>query len=153
MKRLNMTRKSMLILLLVGACSVGVQARVRLPHIIGDNMVLQQQADVRLWGWAQPGRNVKVTTSWSSQTVTARADRSGRWLVQVHTPQASYEPLSITFDDGEPLTIRNVLSGEVWVCAGRRLQPGGYRCTEPSWHPKRKDSQHDVCEAAGGCSV
>lgn len=119
MKRLNMTRKSMLILLLVGACSVGVQARVRLPHIIGDNMVLQQQADVRLWGWAQPGRNVKVTTSWSSQTVTARADRSGRWLVQVHTPQASYEPLSITFDDGEPLTIRNVLSGEVWVCAGQ----------------------------------
>ena len=39
--------------------------------------------------------------------------------MKVKTPKASYNPLSITFDDGEPLTVSNVLSGEVWVCAGQ----------------------------------
>ena len=95
------------------------QTKVRLPHIISDNMVLQQQTEARLWGWTKPGKAVKVITSWSEETVTARADKDGKWLVKVKTPKASYEPLSITFDDGEPLTISNVVSGEVWVCAGQ----------------------------------
>jgi len=101
------------------ALALSTQAKVRLPHLIGDNMVLQQQTEARLWGWAQPGKTVKVTTSWSSQTATAKAGKDGTWLVKVQTPKASYEPLSITFDDGEPLTINNVLAGEVWVCAGQ----------------------------------
>ena len=101
------------------AMTSAVQAKVRLPHVICDNMVLQQQTDARLWGWAKPGKTVKVTTSWSSEAVTAKADKNGEWLVKVKTPKASYTPLSITFDDGDKLTISNVLSGEVWVCAGQ----------------------------------
>ena len=96
-----------------------LQAKVRLPHILGDNMILQQDTDARLWGWAKPGKTVKVTTSWSRDVATAKADADGRWLLTVHTPKASYEPLTITFDDGDRLTLNNVLSGEVWVCAGQ----------------------------------
>ena len=103
----------------VVALAVGGQAKVRLPHLIGDNMVIQQQTDVRLWGWDKPGKEVKVTTSWSTQTATAKTGKDGRWLVTVKSPQASYTPLSITFDDGEQTTISGVLSGEVWVCAGQ----------------------------------
>ena len=88
--------------------AIGIQAKVRLPHLISDNMVLQQQTEARLWGWAKPGKTVKVTTSWSDQVVTAKADKNGEWLVKVKTPKASYDPLTITFDDGEPLTIKNV---------------------------------------------
>jgi len=106
-------------ILALAALTEGALAKVRLPHIICDNMVLQQQTDARLWGWAKAGQTVKVTTSWSSETVTAQAGKDGRWLVKVKTPKASYDPLSVTFDDGEPLTIRNVVSGEVWVCAGQ----------------------------------
>ena len=95
------------------------QSKVRLPHILGDNMILQQQTDARLWGWAKPGRTVKVTTSWTKDVVTAKADSDGRWLLTVKTPAASFEPLSITFDDGDRLTLNGVLSGEVWVCAGQ----------------------------------
>ena len=94
-------------------------AKVRLPHIIGDNMVLQQQTDARLWGWDKPGTRVSVTVSWNEETYTATTGRDGKWMVKVPTPKASYTPLSITFDDGEPTTISNVLSGEVWVCAGQ----------------------------------
>ena len=102
------------------AMAIGGQAKVRLPHIICDNMVLQQQSDARLWGWAQSGREVKVTTSWNGQTVKTKADTQGKWLVKVQTPAASYEPYTITFDDGDgKVTVSNVLAGEVWVCAGQ----------------------------------
>ena len=102
------------------AVAVGMQAKVRLPHLVGDNMVIQQQTDVRLWGWAEAGRTVVATTSWSKQHAKAKADGQGRWLLTVQSPQASYEPLSITFDDGDgKVTINNVLAGEVWVCAGQ----------------------------------
>ena len=103
----------------VAALCLGVQAKVRLPHLIGDNMVIQQQTDVRLWGWDKPGTTVKVTTSWNSDVVTAKTDKDGRWMVKVQSPKASYEPLCITFDDGEKTTIKDVLAGEVWVCAGQ----------------------------------
>ena len=43
---------------------MGAQAKVKLPNVVGDNMVLQQNTDARLWGWAAPGKKVKVTTSW-----------------------------------------------------------------------------------------
>jgi len=112
-------KKILALMALVALATLSAQAKVRLPHMIGDNMVLQQQTDARLWGWTQPGKMVRVTASWSKDVVTAKADKQGQWLVKVVTPKASYEPLSITFDDGDPLTIRNVVAGEVWVCAGQ----------------------------------
>jgi len=112
-------KKQKLIAMGLAMLAVSMQAKVRLPHIIGDNMVLQQQTDARLWGWAKPGKTVRVSTSWSQQAVTAKVGKDGKWMVKVSTPKASYDPLSITFDDGEPLTISNVLAGEVWVCAGQ----------------------------------
>ena len=100
--------------------AVTMQAKVRLSHLVSDNMVIQQQTDVRLWGWAKAGKKVIATTSWSNQKSEAKADQQGRWLLTVKSPAASYEPLSITFDDGDGrVTIHNVLAGEVWVCAGQ----------------------------------
>ena len=111
--------KKILTIVALATLSLSAQAKVRLPHIICDNMVLQQQTDARLWGWAKPGATVKVSTSWSDETATAKAGKNGKWLVKVRTPKASYDPLTITFDDGEAVTISNVVSGEVWVCAGQ----------------------------------
>ena len=99
-------------------CS-SINAKVKLPHLIGDNMVIQQQTNVRLWGWDKPGKPVKVTTSWNDEIVQAKTGQDGCWMVKVKSPAASFTPLSITFDDGEPVTISNVLAGEVWVCAGQ----------------------------------
>jgi sialate O-acetylesterase len=113
-----MNRKLLLVALL--AVATVTQAKVRLHHLVSDNMIIQQQSDVRLWGWATPGRKVTATTSWSEQRASAKADKQGRWLLTVRSPKASYEPLSITFDDGDgQVVIQNVLAGEVWVCAGQ----------------------------------
>ena len=95
------------------------EAKVRLPHVICDNMVIQQNADVNLWGWDKPGKDVKVSVSWSDDVYTAKTGKDGRWSVSVKSPKASYTPLSITFDDGEKTTVNDVLAGEVWVCTGQ----------------------------------
>ena len=104
--------------------ALGIQAKVRLPHILCDNMILQQQTDARLWGWAKPNSKVKVTVSWlndgQQEAATVKADKNGKWLVKIKTPKASYDPLWIQFDDGDgAVTVKDVLSGEVWVCAGQ----------------------------------
>ena len=99
--------------------TLGMQAKVRLPHIIGDDMILQQDSKARLWGWDTPGKTIKVNVSWSKESYSAKTDSKGIWIVGVKTPKASYTPLSITFNDGDKTTINNVLSGEVWVCAGQ----------------------------------
>lgn len=113
-----MFKKTILFLFALLALN-SIQARVRLPHIVCDNMILQQQADARLWGWDRPGKNIQVSVSWSKSTYRATTDPDGRWLVKVKTPAAGYTPLSITFNDGEKTTLHNILSGEVWVCAGQ----------------------------------
>ena len=96
-----------------------VKAKVKLPHILGDNMIIQQNSKVNLWGWDKPNTKVNITTSWSSQSLSVKTGKDGKWMTQVQAPQASYTPLSITFDDGEKTTLNNILSGEVWVCAGQ----------------------------------
>ena len=80
--------KKVFTMMVFAALTMSAQAKVRLPHLIGDNMVLQQQTDARLWGWAKPGKTVTVTTSWSDQKVTAKAGKDGKWLVRVKTPEA-----------------------------------------------------------------
>ena len=112
-------QKRLFTLALVALLALSTQAKVRLPHMIGDNMILQQNTEARLWGWDKPGQSVSVTVSWNQQVYTTKTDKNGRWQVKVMTPAASYQPLSITFDDGDKTTIHNVLSGEVWVCAGQ----------------------------------
>ena len=99
--------------------AVAAGAKVKLPSLVCDNMVLQQQTEVKLWGTATPKAEVRVTPSWSGQTATCRADANGRWTLKLATPEAGYTPYDITFDDGEVLTVSNVLVGEVWLAAGQ----------------------------------
>lgn len=102
------------------ALAAGIaEAKVKLHHLVSDNMVIQAGSQARLWGWDKPGQTVRVSTSWSDRIYSARASKDGSWEVTVATPAASYTPHQITFDDGEKTTINNVLSGEVWVCAGQ----------------------------------
>lgn len=100
-------------------CTAPLCAKVKLPALMGDNMILQQQTDVKLWGTAAPNAEVRITPSWSGQTATCRADKDGRWLLAVSTPKAGYTPHEITFDDGETTTLRNILIGEVWLASGQ----------------------------------
>lgn len=93
---------------------------LRLPSVVGDNMVLQQKATVNIWGWAKPKSKVSVTGGWDNRTVTVKADPEGMWVAQLQTPAASFEPTTVTVTAGkESKTIRNILIGEVWLCSGQ----------------------------------
>src|SRR5574344_2270212 len=102
------------------AIAITAQAKVKLPHLIADNMVIQQNSQVRLWGWDKPGLTIKVSTSWNNEVSTVKVGDDGEWITTVKSPAASYSPLQISFDDGETTSVvNNVLAGEVWVCAGQ----------------------------------
>ena len=98
-----MKAKSILIVLAF-ILSQSVSAKVKLPTVLGDNMVLQQQTTVNLWGTASPSRQVKVITSWNKKKYVTSADTSGKWSIQVMTPSAG-GPFEIMFDDGEITTL------------------------------------------------
>ena len=94
-------------------------AKVEPGPLIGDNMVLQQNTEARIYGKADPGSQISVTPSWSGKTYTASTDRTGRWSLAVETPEGSFKPYEIVISDGEPITIGNVLIGEVWLASGQ----------------------------------
>ena len=76
-----MNKKAFLAATLLLSLTANLQAKVRLPQLVSDNMVIQQQTDVRLWGWAKPGKKVLATTSWSDERAEAKTDQQGRWLL------------------------------------------------------------------------
>ena len=95
------------------------QAKVTLPALFADGMVLQQQSQVAIWGTTdQRGKSVEVKTSWNNRSYRTQADADGRWQVEVETI-AYGGPHTIVISDGEPLVLDNVLLGEVWFCSGQ----------------------------------
>ncbi|WP_321335407.1 sialate O-acetylesterase [uncultured Bacteroides sp.] len=98
--------------------SLGVEAKVELPSVLASNMVLQQQTKVKLWGKASPNAKLSVKTSWSNQTVRTTVGSDGAWSLDINTPEAG-GPYQIVVNDGEMLTLDNVLIGEVWFCSGQ----------------------------------
>lgn len=108
---------------IVAACLLMMQTaswgKVVLPEILSDNMVLQQQTEVKLWGKAKANAQVSIRPSWDNRTYTATSDKDGKWIAKVQTPQASYNAYSITFSDGETTQLNNILIGEVWFCSGQ----------------------------------
>jgi sialate O-acetylesterase len=95
-----------------------LSAKVTLPSLLSDNMVLQQQSKVKVWGWSEPNVSVKITTSWGVK-VSVKSDNEGNWYFTITTPAASYTSHTITISDGDPVVIKNILIGEVWLCSGQ----------------------------------
>ncbi|WEK37492.1 MAG: sialate O-acetylesterase [Candidatus Pseudobacter hemicellulosilyticus] len=106
--------------MLAAACCLAImtQAKIVLPSVFSDNMVLQQKSTVKIWGKSEAGKTVTVTTSWNQQTATATVDNEGKWQLTVSTPSFG-GPYEIVLTDGEPLTLKNILIGDVWVCSGQ----------------------------------
>ncbi len=92
------------------------QAEVRVPSIIGDNMVLQQSRRVRVWGTAKPGESVTVT--FAGRTERATTDAQGRWQTLLG-PLKAGGPFVLTIAGNNTLTFKNVLVGDVWICSGQ----------------------------------
>ena len=104
-------------------------AKIKLPAIIGDSMVLQRSMAVPVWGWADPGEKISVQGSWSpvggagnagtsAGAVSAVAGPDGKWMLKIMTPPAG-GPYDLTIAGSETIVLHGILTGEVWVCSGQ----------------------------------
>jgi len=93
-----------------------VGAAIKLPSVIGDNMVLQRDQAVPIWGWDDAG--AKVTVTLGDTKATAEADDSGKWTVQLPAMKAG-GPHTMTVVGTDTVTVKNILFGEVWLCSGQ----------------------------------
>ena len=107
----------MRILCLLTLLAVSARAELKLPAIIGDNMVLQQKQANPVWGWDSPGTEVTVT--FAGQTKTAKAGADGKWTVKLDAVPANAKPAKITIKGSSSKELKNVLVGEVWICSGQ----------------------------------
>lgn len=98
--------------------SFSSRANVNLPAFFADDMVLQQKTELKLWGWAKPGEEVKVTVGWNEEIYSCKADNQAHWEVMVHTATAG-GPYDIHISGYNQLKISNVMLGEVWLCSGQ----------------------------------
>ncbi len=96
-------------------------AQIELPAVFGDNMVLQRDTMVRIWGQAAPGGNISISGSCMVSSAKAQADSSGKWSAEFKTKSAA-GPYMLTVKDNSDNTIiklNNILCGEVWLCSGQ----------------------------------
>ena len=92
-------------------------AAVETAPIFSDNMILQRDTPVRMWGSGHPGEAVKV--AFGDASASAAADAKGDWKVELPPQAASDQPATLTVTGENTLTFGNVLVGDVWLCAGQ----------------------------------
>lgn len=93
-------------------------ADLSMPAIFGDNMVLQRNSEVAIYGTAKAKERVSVQVTWDKQSYRTRADDNGKWRIDIRTGEASTgEWIKVT--GGDSLEFKNVCLGEVWICSGQ----------------------------------
>ena len=91
-------------------------AEIKLPQIIGENMVLQRNEPIVLWGWDDPGQQVNVAVAGKHGQATT--DTAGQWMVRLD-PLPAGGPHEIQIKGSNTVSLANVLVGEVWLCSGQ----------------------------------
>jgi len=109
MKKIN------LFLSLLVFTSLGM-ANIKLPKIIADHMVLQQQSPCTIWGWAVPGE--KINIEFRKQQVHTLTAGDSSWMAQIFTGTAG-GPFDLIIRGTEVINLSNVMVGEVWICSGQ----------------------------------
>ena len=108
-----------LTLVILSIFSMNMFGKITLPSVFSDNMVLQQNSKVAIWGWAGPGETVKIVASWNSKdTVKVKSDNTSEWKTSIQTIGAG-GPYTIKILGSGNAELKNVMLGEVWICSGQ----------------------------------
>ncbi|HKO77018.1 MAG TPA: sialate O-acetylesterase [Flavobacterium sp.] len=93
-------------------------ANVTLPNVFSDNMVLQRNTEVTIWGWANSQEEVVIAPSWSKETYKVKASNQAKWEIAIPTPKEG-GPYTISIKGYNEIVLKNILIGEVWICSGQ----------------------------------
>ena len=91
-------------------------AQVKLPQLVADNMVLQRDTKLSIWGWASPQE--KIIVSFLNKKYSAKADGAGNWMVTL-PPQKTGGPYRMEILASNHIVLNNILIGDVWFCSGQ----------------------------------
>lgn len=112
-------KKLLFTILILFAFTTTMFAKITLPSVFADNMVLQQNSEVAIWGWSDAAETVKIVASWnSSDTVKVKADNTSAWKTTIKTIGAG-GPYTIQILGNNGVELKNVMLGEVWICSGQ----------------------------------
>lgn len=109
----------------LAAAAASARADVKLPAIISDNMCLQANKALPIWGKADP--NEQVTVSLGDQKETTTAGQDGKWQVMLHALPANSGPFDLKVAGKNQVDVKNVVVGEVWVASGQSNMEFGFR--------------------------
>lgn len=98
-------------------CTSGLVAQLKIPAVFSDNMVLQREKPLPVWGKASPGTS--VTVSFLAQQKTAAANKDSNWSVTLDPLQLSVTPADLVIKAESTITFHNILVGDVWLCSGQ----------------------------------
>lgn len=99
--------------LLCFCTALQTDAKVKLPALISDGMVLQREQPVKIWGTADAGESVSVT--FMKKKYAATADNNGHWSVTLPSMKAG-GPYLMRIND---IKLNDILIGDVWLCSGQ----------------------------------
>jgi sialate O-acetylesterase len=108
----------------IAIAAATASADVKLPAIISDNMCLQAEKTLPIWGKADPGENVTVTLGDQTQSTSAGPD--GKWIVKLHKLSASDQPVELKVVGKNTIEVKNIIVGEVWVASGQSNMEFGF---------------------------
>jgi sialate O-acetylesterase len=96
--------------------SVVCFGQLRLPKLISDGMVLQRDANLKIWGWARPGE--KITVRFKNRYYKTVTASSGQWLIRL-PPMSAGGPFTMDIVGSSRLMVKDILIGDVWFCSGQ----------------------------------
>ena len=92
---------------------------LKMPQVFGNEMVLQRDMPISVWGLGKPGGNIIV--SFKDNVVKTVVDKDGKWMVALPKLKGDFKTsdLRISCSSGDELVFHDVLVGEVWICPGQ----------------------------------
>lgn len=107
-----------LVFLVLCLSNLTLNSQIELPAFFGDNMVLQQNETVSIWGKDIPGTSIKISSSWGKK-VSVVTNSDGFWFSEIKTEKASFKTHTLKIKGSNTVTLSNLLIGEVWFCSGQ----------------------------------
>ena len=139
--------KKLLLLFVVLGLKLTANAQVKLPALVSDNMVLQQNTKVNLWGWASPNEKINILPGWQNTPLEIVADSNGNWKTTVNTPIGSEKNYDIVIEASNKIILKNILIGEVWICSGQSNMYFPVGKEEGTWKTGVKNYEEEIQNA------
>ena len=90
--------------------------QIQLPRLVRDSMILQRDANIKIWGWAS--KDEKISIKFNNKTYKTKADAAGNWLV-ILSPMKAGGPYTMDITGKNKITLKEILIGDVWFCSGQ----------------------------------